>query len=44
MLRKIIRIDERYGGGTRVTGKIRPLVEPIELPPFTGRAYLEVEV
>ena len=36
--------DERYGGGTRVTGKIRPLVEPIELPPFTGRAYLEVEV
>lgn len=36
--------DERYGGGTRVTEKIRPLVEPIELPPFTGRAYLEVEV
>ena len=36
--------DERYGGGTRVTEKIRRLVEPIELPPFTGRAYLEVEV
>lgn len=36
--------DERYGGRTRVTEKIRPLVEPIELPPFTGRAYLEVEV
>ncbi len=36
--------DERYGGGTRVTGKTRSLGEPIGLPPFTGRAYLEVEV
>ena len=36
--------DEGYGGGTRVTGKMQSIAKPIGLPPYTGRAYLEVEV
>ena len=36
--------DEEYGGETRVTGKMQSIAKPIGLPPYTGRAYLEVEV